>query len=270
MPFLKKHYEKIILSIVLLGLVVAAAGLPFMVSRERQQIEEMVSGVVKSRPKPWRITNLSTNQQAVNHMLGPVKLQLSGGHNLFNPVRWIRTPGGSVVKLDSGGKVGPEAVKLLATHPLSLTVSFEPAGKSGDVLRYAIAITRETGGGAASPKRGSAPVLQKSQYFRITKVEGPAEDPTALHVQLDAKALQLDEDFPSIVVAKGKAYKQVVGYIADLEYANDNKTFLGRKEEDNITLSTDRTGQETYKIVVIAADQVVLSSKSTKKTTIRK
>lgn len=270
MDFLKKHYEKVILSVVLLGLVVAAAGLPYLVAKTRQQIEETVSGVVKRQPKPWKVTNLTTNQEALNRMVAPVRLELSGGHNLFNPVRWLRTPSGALVKLDTGGKIGPEAVKILATRPLNLNVTFDVAGPRGEGMAYNVAVIRETGVGSASPRRASAVPLQKAQFFRITKVEGNPADPSALHIQLDPKALQLDDDFPSIVVQKGQPYNQVVGYLADLEYPFDNKTFLGRKEGDSIALSVDRTGQESYKIVVITEDQVVLSAKSTKKTTIRK
>ena len=41
MQFLKKHYEKVLLSIVLLGLAGAAAALPWQVSHERDRLEEI-------------------------------------------------------------------------------------------------------------------------------------------------------------------------------------------------------------------------------------
>ena len=37
MEFLKKHYEKVLLGVVLVGLTVGAASLPLMISGERQR-----------------------------------------------------------------------------------------------------------------------------------------------------------------------------------------------------------------------------------------
>ena len=64
MQFLKKHYEKILLSVVLLGLAAASAALPLMVSQARDQIETTVGSVVGSKPKPWIALDLGTNQKS--------------------------------------------------------------------------------------------------------------------------------------------------------------------------------------------------------------
>src|SRR2546423_885824 len=101
MQFLKKHYEKILLSVVLLGLAAASAALPLLVSQVREQIDSTVKGVVKSKPKPWTPLEdyLSTNRAVVRRIEGPFKIQLSGGHNLFNPVRWVRQTDGRITKV---------------------------------------------------------------------------------------------------------------------------------------------------------------------------
>jgi hypothetical protein len=62
MEFLRKHYEKIILSVVLLGLAVAAALLPMMVSRERSALEELERDIRQTPPKPLKASDLSTNE----------------------------------------------------------------------------------------------------------------------------------------------------------------------------------------------------------------
>ena len=51
MDFVKKHYEKILLGFVLLGLVVALVFLPFMIASDRDQQEQMkeASSAGKSR-----------------------------------------------------------------------------------------------------------------------------------------------------------------------------------------------------------------------------
>ena len=56
MDFLKKHYEKVLLGVVLVGLAVAVAFLPFVISSEQAKLKEMSDAVLTPRPKP--LTNL--------------------------------------------------------------------------------------------------------------------------------------------------------------------------------------------------------------------
>src|SRR4030095_6461287 len=112
MQFLKKHYEKILLSVVLLGLAAASAALPWMVGQTQDQIENMVTSVKKSKPKPWSPLDLSTNQQINQRIEGPVKVKLAGEHNLFNPVKWVRTADGRIKKIVTGNEMGVGALRI--------------------------------------------------------------------------------------------------------------------------------------------------------------
>ena len=128
MQFLKKHYEKVLLSIVLLGLAAAAAALPWQVSRERDRLEEIRRNLtVKVKPKPFKPLDdwLSTNKAALARLENPLDLELSGPHNLFNPVPWKKLPGGQMVPIRTGSELGPGAVKIVQIRELMPQVSFE-------------------------------------------------------------------------------------------------------------------------------------------------
>jgi len=56
MDFLKKHYEKLILGVVLIGLAVAVAVLPFFISSEKDKLNQMKANVLHPKVKP--LTNL--------------------------------------------------------------------------------------------------------------------------------------------------------------------------------------------------------------------
>lgn len=70
-----------------------------------------------------------------------------------------------------------------------------------------------------------------------------------------------------ITVLKDKPFSQVVGYAADLVYAPGKQTFNHKRANDTIKLEDD---PETYKIVAITRNEVVLSADSNKRRTVIK
>jgi hypothetical protein len=60
MDFLKKHYEKILLGVVLLGLAVAVGFLPFKIASEKENLERMNSNL--SHPKVPPLSALDLTQ----------------------------------------------------------------------------------------------------------------------------------------------------------------------------------------------------------------
>src|SRR5688572_15795497 len=122
MQFLKAHYEKIILSVVLLGLVAAAALMPMKVSQEREQEEQRKSVLLPQAVKPLTPVDLTTNQQAVARASEPKRTVLVGEHNVFNPVRWQKNLDGSIYRAQDAG---PGALQITDIRPLHLKVEFD-------------------------------------------------------------------------------------------------------------------------------------------------
>src|SRR5438128_1798163 len=104
MEFLKNNYEKVILSVVLLGLAVAAALLPIWVAGEKRALEEIDNQITQTERKELKLVNLSTNEIILQRVVKATALRLSGEHNLFNPVPWQRMRDGHLIPIRTGGK----------------------------------------------------------------------------------------------------------------------------------------------------------------------
>lgn len=254
MQFLKKHYEKIILILVLLPLF-AAAGLIFF---KRGEIEEQINRRVipPSKPKVYEPLDLSTNEVIVAQLEKGVDLKLSGEHNLFNPVLWVKSAGGQPLKVIVGDELGPNAVKIDNIEPLHTIIEFEKVSGSGDRLRYEFYVTR-----AADPKRAnrrrrlmSVREGEKNEVFLLREVVGIPDSPGEL-------VLEIGSGF-RVSVAPNKPFSIVTGYSADLRYDPENKTKTDVREGDTWSFAGD-----TYKIVAITENEVLLSAESTQKRT---
>ena len=264
MTFIKKHYEKVLLSIVLLGLAVAAAALPLQVARVRTFIDETVISLPRTTtPKPFKPLDeyLTTNEVVVKRFEGPVEFDFSAPHNLFNPVIWKKGRSGRLEKFATGTEIGPGALVVTNITELRLTVEFEKpeaVGSVGDNYRYHFTVTRDTDSNPKRPQTATRGI--PNTLFLLTKVDGPPNQPTALH-------LQFKDEKQEIVVGKDKPFVRVIGYAADLKYPRDTRPYLRKRVKDVLTLRDD---PEKYKIVAITTNEVVLSAESTqKRTTLR-
>ena len=255
MQFVKKHYEKILLSIVLLGLAAAAALMPFKVASERANMEDRKKQLLQPTVKPLVPLNLSTNATVLARLQSKISFPLGGEHNLFNPVRWQQKADGGLIK---SSQTGISALQVTNIQPLHLIVTFDEVVGMGDNLRYKITITTETERPAKKEVR-TATKGTKNNLFTVKDVSGPPEDPTALEI-----ILAKDKD--PISISRGMPYSRVIGYTADLDYKPEPKLgHKGLRNKDQIIIPG-----ETYNIVAISQDEVVLSASSNaKQTTIK-
>lgn len=267
MQFFKKHYEKVLLSIVLLGLAAAAAALPWQVSHERDQLEEIGRNLtIKVKPKPFKPLDdwLTTNKAVLARIESPLNLDLSGQHNLFNPVPWKKLPNGGLLPIRTGSEIGPGAVKVTEIKELNLTVSFDavlPGSNPGDPAKYQVTVRRETESSARPNTRTTSTATPRNDVFELLGVQGATNDPTAL-------VIKLKDQLEPVVVSKDKPFSTPIGFAADLVYPpGRNQTFHNRRVNDQIKLEDD---PETYKIVAITRNEVVLSADSNKRRTVIK
>ena len=256
---LKNHYEKIILSLVLVGLAAAVWFLYQASATEEESISKWTSEVERRKVKGVPVVDLSSYQSILKTAQNPPPLQLSEGHNVFNPVKWQRKPDGTLLKVQTGKEVGPEALVIAKVTPLYTIISLERPTPPG----YTISVTHEE---AEKPQmRGKARKFVKldtpastNDFFTLKEVKGPPEDPTEL-------VLELVDTKERVSIAKGKDFKRAAGFEVDLKYPVENKEFKNQRIGSAITLAN-----EPYKIVAINENEVVLSARlNDKKYTIR-
>jgi hypothetical protein len=257
MDFLKKHYEKVILCVVMLGLAAAAALLPGMVSSERQKLQEAKDSLVKAPPKKVAEVDLKTGDEALNRLKAPAKLTYSLPHNLFNPVKWMRKPDGALIPVRTGTEVGPGAVTVTKITPLNTIIAYEGVFSASEKPQYKFAITRQAEKTSSKQAKTPRSISKdgKCEFFVLKEVVGPPEDPTQFK-------LELAEDKQVVTVSKEKPYTRVAGHMADMKYDPEKLTFTGRRVGDKLVFAGD-----TNNVVAITETNVVLSAASTTKRT---
>ena len=257
MEFLKNNYEKVILSVVLLGLAVAAALLPIWVAGEKRALEEIDNQITQTERKELKLVNLSTNEIVLQRVVKATALRLSGEHNLFNPVPWQKMRDGHLVPIRTGREIGPGALAITKIAPLYLRIEYDSPAPSTDTVQYRFRVTRETEKSAG--KRlvtYSAALGVKNQVF-ILKEAKPKDSPVEF-------TLELADTKEQITVTKDKPYVSVAGFTVSLKYGPDNLTFTGKRVGDSLVFAGD-----TNKIVAITETNVTVAAASnTKRTTV--
>jgi len=261
MDFLKKHYEKVLLGVVLLGLLGAVISLPIVKSHQDEAIQTIINGFVRHPVQPLTNLDLTLQETTVKRLASPILIDFGPPNKLFNPVLWQRASDGHLVKADSTN-VGPRAVMITKITPLYLILSYDSVNISEiSGNHYVVGMKKEASAKASerSLKRAYLSVGQKDEThtFVLKAIEGPTNDPTNLVVTLN----DTGED---IRLSKEKPYKRVDGYMADLKYEPEKQNWAERRVGATVALNG-----EDYKIVVISQDEVVLSASNKKKWTIK-
>ena len=277
MDFVKKHYEKILLGFVLLGLVGALVFLPFMIASDQQKLKDMSYGVVHPKTAPLPGLDLSRETNVLGRLQSPYKLDFSTTNKLFNPVEWQKTPDGRLIKLASSEVVGMVAVTKITPLYLILTLesvepteSVETTGSvetNGFGTRYVISMERQA---APLPsQRGKRPhyasvgerVGEKDDAFIIREVSGSPADPGTLKL-----TVQLMDTGEKATLSQDKPFQRVDGYSADLKYDLEKppRTWQGQRIGANLKFAGN-----DYIIVAIDQGAVILKARSNdKKTTL--
>ncbi|MEO6183881.1 MAG: hypothetical protein ABIP71_12415, partial [Verrucomicrobiota bacterium] len=204
---MKKHYEKILLSFVLLCLAITAVWFYMKINAEKESSQQYI--ITLPKPKELPPLDLTTNQATLLRLQNPPTIEFAGAHNLFNSVTWKLKPDGTFLKIV---REGVDALTVTKIVPLYLELSYDRAAGTG----YWIGTKRHSVKKPAVYAKLNE--KKEAQVFKITGVKGPAEDPEEL-------VLELTENQQVISISKAKPFQRVESYAADLRYEPDNKNF---------------------------------------------
>jgi hypothetical protein len=257
MQFLKKNYEKVLLGLVLLGLVATVVILFFYVSSEKQKQAERRDQIINHPVKPLEPPVLTDAELLLQRAAQTSGLDLVTTNKLFNPVRWQKAQDGHPFITE-----GDKPVRLLQvtkSTPLYYTISLDSVAptEAGSPARYVIGVDQQAG---ARPKGKRSIYLsngEKKDPLILREVKGPPENPTAL-------VFELTDTGEQISVSKDKPFRRVDGYVVDLKYPPENKSFQNKRVDSAILF-----GGNQYNVVVITQDEVVISAPNQKKLTIK-
>ena len=245
MDFIKKHYEKVILSVVLLAVAVVVFLLTVEVGAVKDELAEQLIQKTVKKGASIPPLDLSTQKLVVARSSQPLRVVLDGPHNTFNPGTWEKA--GDVVRRKQG-KAGLAGLAISRIIPLNLVITYRGPVGVADNPRYQFSVAREFE--KAPTKR--QPVItsltagSKDSVLSLVEVRGPKEDPTEL-------VCELVETRERFILSRTKDFRKPGGYAADLK--GDGRDYLARRVDDVLQL-----GGITYKIVAIAKDELVVSA----------
>lgn len=256
MDFLKKHYEKIILSVVLLGVAVYAFRLLGLIDESKQQQEERIKRIIQAKGKDAQAVEYSAYEQALKRLQTPTNLTLVGEHNLLNPVLWQRRQDGKILRVLTGNELFQDFVVTRITN-LNYIVTYDGTTGAGEFLRYKFSLTDEAAVKVADRRKITLneAVTRKNPWFRLAEIKGPPEAPTELF-------LELFKDKITVSVGKGTESRRVVGYEADAKYDPEQKKFIGLRMQPQSQLEF---AGDTYKVIAITETEVTIESITTSK-----
>lgn len=253
MEFLKNHYEKVALGIVLLVLALVAAWLPMQIQAERADLE--VKSTVNLRdPAPLEPSDTTLIEQVQKDMENPPEADFSKNHNTFNSVVWIKQPDGNLIKQARPEDFGVYKLQVDAINPLNFTIDYDKPTGGG----YYFNVVREDAANSRDRRRRSFYVSKTSgrnEVFSLVEVRGPEEDPLAL-------VLSLNDTGEQVVVSKSKSYHATNGWSADLSYPLEKQTWKDARVKQPLLFAGD-----TNIIVDINPAEVILRAVSNEKTT---
>jgi len=259
MDFIKKHYEKVLLGIVLAGLAAAVVFLMIKIPSEQQELQDKANNLLSPKVKLLTNLDLTMPEAALKRITTPAVVDFGPPNKLFNPMKWQRAADQRLIRVDSGN-IGPHAVAITKLTPLYLILSLNTVTTNdAGVARYRIAVEKQASANVRERARAEkyGGIGEKNETFKIEAAYGPTDNPTNV-------VLILNDTGEKASISKDAPFKRIDGYLADLKYPPEGKTWAGRRVGSTITINN-----EDHKIVAINKDEVILSSPSDKKTTIK-
>jgi hypothetical protein len=258
MNFVKKHYEKILLSVVLLGLMGVLVFMLYLIPSDRQQLLAIRQSIISPSVKPLDPLDLTLETNVSGRLQSPFKLDFSTTNKLFNPLPWQRRIDGTLVPVKQG-LIGPDAAVVTKITPLCLIVTLDSVETNEFGTRYVISMEHQAAVQPAqrSKRQHYVSVGDKIDNLTVIDVKGSPADPAQLKL-----ILQLTDTGERATVTEDKPFRRVDGYSADLKYDPEGKKWQGQRVGADLRFAGDDNI-----IVAINQDAVILLARSNQKKT---
>jgi hypothetical protein len=257
----QRHYEKVLLALGILGLVVAVVSLNNKKTQEDELISGYERGIPKRKPKPYEGVDVSALASAMQRATNPPALNFTPPHNLLNPVKWQQRPDGGRLKVETGREIGPAALVVTGIEPLNTIVTLDKPSGSGFLMSvvqeaHTNALLRRKYQSYVTTAANQSDRADRTKTFTLREAKGTPEAPVVDVELFDGTRAEISADKP---------FTRVAGYKADLTYPPENKKLPDKRVGDELKLAG-----EDYIVVAITPNEVVVSARSNdRRTTIR-
>jgi len=258
MDFLKKHYEKIVLGVMLAGMIGVLVFMLFYINSDREDMNNKAVSLI-NRPA-HALTNLDTAtlEGAMLRSKSPYRLDLETTNKLFNPMEWQKNLDGNLIL--AAKRTGLLVAVVTNIAPLYLIVSLDSVITNELGVRYVIQVERQAAATMAlrHPTRHYVSKDDKpnpKEPFALLAVKGPAENPDALD-------LKLTDTGETVTISAGKGYRRVAGYEADFRYDPERVAKHHQRVGDKVAF-----GGVSYVVVEVNQNELILQDQSNQKKT---
>ncbi|MDR3456211.1 MAG: hypothetical protein P4N60_02095 [Verrucomicrobiae bacterium] len=261
MDFLKKHYEKILLGLVLAGLIGALVFMPFYIASDNAAMTELTDGIIKRTPAELPALDLTVETAVMGRLHGTYTLDLETTNRGFNPMEWVRNQDGTLVR---AGHNGPQLVVVTNTTPLYLNITLDSVTTNGNDIptRYAVGVERQAA--KIASQRHKVPRFvskgdKANETFALVDVKATPDNPDA-----DELTIKLVDTGEVVTISKQKPFHRVDAYSADFRYDPEKKVFHNRREGDKVSFNgTD------FIVDGVSQNELILQDQSNQKKTAR-
>lgn len=245
MEYIKKHYEKVVLFVVLLAVAVSAFMLTNEVGTIRTTLDEQLRSAIGGKQKGLRPVDLTNSTIALARIAGAYRVNLAGEHKAFNPAAWVKS-GDTFKRLPD--KIVPLTVARIV--PLNLVVTFTSVVGTIENPRYQFTIVKEHEKQIQKRKSITTSLNEgtKNDLFLLREIRGSKESPSEVVIEMLSGG-------EIVELAKDKPHAKTSGYAADLKSDGVSRDFLNRRQDDVINVNSTN-----YKIVSINPAEVILET----------
>lgn len=247
---LKRHYEKVLLALALIGLIGAVLYLNQVKNAENDKLANYEKDIPRRKSNPVPQVDVSILTEATKRANNPPAINFAPPHNLLNPVKWQQ--GGTdnrTVKVETGKEVGPEAMEVVKVTPLNLTITLDGPSGSGVNMSVFPETNRLVRAKIQSFVTTNSPAdrVHRTRFFTLRDLKTAPEAIADIELADGTKA----------TVKADQPFKRIEGYKADLKYTPENRNLNDMRVGDKLTLAG-----EDYNIVAINPTEIVVSARS--------
>jgi hypothetical protein len=257
MNFLKKHYEKILLGLMLAGLIGVLVFMIFYIAADKNDMESKRDSYINPTVKALPDLDLSAQAGAVARLNSPYVLDFDSTNKLLNPMEWQMALDRTLIP--AAKKTGLQVAVVTNITPLYLVISLNSVKTNELGALYVVVVERQAAAIPAkrAPVRRYVSVGDKANdIFALQEVKGPSENPEAL-------VLKLVDSGEVVTLLRDQPYRRPEAYAADLRYDPEKIIKHGLR----VGSPPVAIGGTLYTVVEVNPHELILSDQTNQKKT---
>lgn len=256
MDFLKKHYEKVLLGLILAGFIGVLVFMIFYISNDRTEMETKRTSLINPPVKALTNLEMTLQDSAILRSKSPFTLDLDTTNKLLNPQEWQKNLDGNLIL--AARKTGSQVAVVTNITPLYLVIKLVSSITNELGARYNISVERQAAASFVKRRPTSHYVSvgdKANDDFELLQVKGVPENPEAL-------VLKLTGSGETVTITPDKPYLHVEGYTADFRYDPERKAFHNMRIGSKASF-----GGADYAVVEVNQNELILADQSNQKKT---